>query len=548
MSRLHAAMRPATASARSYRRLALSLAGGTAMLLAGRSDAAKEKTAPAATEKPSPAKDKTAPVVKEKPPQAATVKAPPAVEDSTPAPDPDTFKPAPTKVPPDAVRITLRGSDLPLGSVLGQIARSANLVLVADKDVQLGRALESLSIDDLPLETALLSLLTPHGLSFSVSRGLLRVFVYETRTFKVAVPVLVQEWETSISNEGGQVGAAPAGGGGQPGATGGGMQGGLGARVGLKARSDTKGLWEEVESALSRLIATDGSFSVNRVAGFATVRTPPFAMASVAAYFQALNEEMGRTVVVETKVLQINLRDTRSVGLDWKAVISKLSSAGVLLDMAVPQQSFIPASAGLMHFSGQAGDAFVRALEDQGDLHLVAQPTLVLGNNLPAIIDVGTVLSFVSQQTTTVSGQGGLAQTTVQTSSLTDGLILSVLPRVLENGEITLAVALVAQDVIELRRESFGASGFVELPRTSRRAYNGVVRARMGESLVIGGLISDRNEEHTSRVPVLSRIPFIGWLFGATETKKVRSELVVTITVREIPGQPWAPARIRMPE
>jgi len=163
---------------------------------------------------------------------------------------------------------------------------------------------------------------------------------------------------------------------------------------------------------------------------------------------------------------------------------------------------------------------------------------LALGNNLPAIIELSRVLGYVSQQQTTVV-QNAAAQVTVQTSSLSDGLIISMLPRVLPDGEVSLALATVLQDVLEIRRENFSNS-FVELPRTARRSYNGVVRARLNETLVIGGLITTRKEESTTGLPFLSRIPVLGWLFGGNRFVDKKSELIIAVTPREVKGVPAA--------
>jgi len=188
-----------------------------------------------------------------------------------------------------------------------------------------------------------------------------------------------------------------------------------------------------------------------------------------------------------------------------------------------------------LRLSGRAGDTFIRALEEQGKVSVLAQPTLTLGNNLPAIIELARVQSYVAQQTATlVQGTGG-AQVTVQTATLSDGLIISMLPRLTGENEVSLALATVLQDVIEVRREDFGdGGGFVELPLTSRRSYSGVIRARPNETTVIGGLITTRKEEISSGVPFLSRIPIIGWLFGATRDVEKRSELVITVTPRQV--------------
>jgi len=443
--------------------------------------------------------------------------------------------------------MTLRGSDLPLASVLNQIARSAQLALVVDKDVRLDRMVASPQLDDQPLDTALAVVLTPLGYSYGVDeeRKHLRVFVYETRTFKVTMPTVVQDWSASIASAG-----SSAGGGGDP----------LGARIGLSARTDTTGIWEEVDKSLNRLMGGDGggsgnqgggqaeakagapremgAFSVNRIAGFVTVRALPAVMPAIESYFDALNEEMGREVAIEAKILQVDFNDSKAASVDWNLLAARLGQ-NAFVSGNVPGTNLLAAgSSPFVRVSGRAGDAFIRALEEQGKVSVMAQPTLALGNNLPAIIELSRVLGYVSQQQTTVV-QNAAAQVTVQTSSLSDGLIISMLPRVLPDGEVSLALATVLQDVLEIRRENFSNS-FVELPRTARRSYNGVVRARLNETLVIGGLITTRKEESTTGLPFLSRIPVLGWLFGGNRFVDKKSELIIAVTPREVKGVPAA--------
>ena len=455
-----------------------------------------------------------------------------------------------------STRMTLRGTDLPLANVLNQIARSAQLALVVDKDVRLDRTVSSPQLDDQPLDTALSVVLTPLGYSYGVDeeRKFLRVFVYESRTFKVNMPTVIQDWTASIASAG-----SSAGGGGDP----------LGARIGLSARTDTTGIWEEVDKSLSRLMGGDGgsgggnaqgggqgdakagapremgAFSVNRVAGFVTVRALPAVMPAIESYFEALNEEMGREVAIEAKILQVDFNDSKAASVDWNLLAARLGQ-NAFVSGNVPGTNLLAAGTSpFVRVSGRAGDAFIRALEEQGKVSVMAQPTLALGNNLPAIIELSRVIGYVSQQQTTVV-QNAAAQVTVQTSSLSDGLIISMLPRVLPDGEVSLALATVLQDVLEIRRENFSNS-FVELPRTARRSYNGVVRARLNETLVIGGLITTRKEESTTGLPFLSRIPVLGWLFGGNRFVDKKSELIIAVTPREVKGVPAAaPVPVRL--
>jgi general secretion pathway protein D len=91
----------------------------------------------------------------------------------------------------------------------------------------------------------------------------------------------------------------------------------------------------------------------------------------------------------------------------------------------------------------------------------------------------------------------------------------------------------VSQDLVDMQERSFASDTvIIQLPKVSRRTYSGVVRANAGETLVIGGLLSDRESNKKTGIPFLSRIPILGVLFGAHDYQKIRSELVVTITPR----------------
>lgn len=446
--------------------------------------------------------------------------------------------------PLSEVRITLKGSDLPLGAILAQIARSGQLALVAEMDVKLDTVVAQPNLDNLRFESALAVILTPFGYGYSIDEkaGQLRIVVFETRTFKLGVPVIMQQWESAVSNAGGSVGAGNAGG--QPGMpapnngipgnqSGLGSNGGMGASVSLRTRSDsTGGLWEDIEKSLGKLVGEGGNFSVNRVAGFVTVRALPSHMHGVSEYLRTVNDEMKRSVIVETKVIQVDLNDDRAAGIDWSMVGRTLSQIGVTFSGGAV--SNFPAMAGspaTLEISGAVGSSLIHALETQGTLHMVAQPNLVLGNNLPAIINVAVVERYISGITTTISGVG-TSQTSVQTDTISDGLVMSVLPRVMEDGSVQLALSMVSQDFLGFTDVSVSRDIILKLPKTSQRAYSGVVNTKMGNSVVIGGMISAKTDESSKGLPFLAKVPIIGWLFGYQEKVNKRTELVVAISVR----------------
>jgi general secretion pathway protein D len=249
---------------------------------------------------------------------------------------------------------------------------------------------------------------------------------------------------------------------------------------------------------------------------------------------------MGRSVTVEVRVMQVDLNNVKAAGVDWNLAAVQLGplllEGGSALSGAGSNSIFNGQTAGvkapMVRISGRAGDALIKALENQGAVKVLAQPTMALGNNLPALVELAEINSYVNQITNTIV-MGGAAQATVSTATVSNGLIISMMPRILEKGDVSIALGLVLQEVLSIDTFAF-QGGAVQLPNTSRRSYSGVVRAKLNETLVLGGLITSRKEKRSKGLPALSKIPIIGILFGQQEGSERNSELIITVTPREV--------------
>jgi MSHA biogenesis protein MshL len=452
-----------------------------------------------------------------------------------------------------SAKVSLLGTTVPLGTVLDQLARNHNLKLIVRADVDTHRDVDIPTLRDVELAVALKILLTPLGYSFELVGDNLVVFLRYVRVFRVRVPPLTQEWSSAISNEstssagggggGGGGGGAPGGGGGGGSSGGGGSTGDLtsmGARVSLSSESSSEGLWAEIEDTVKSLLTEKGTYSISRTAGLVTASDTPESLDAVARYITALNTEMSRQAVVELRIAEVTFFNNLQAGIDWSALFDRLAIVGNLavsstLGSNTNIESGSPVKIGL---AGVNGNAVLTALEEQGDVSVVSRPNLLVGNNLPAIIQVGDVRSYVSSITIQTTGITG-SQTSVNTSTLSDGLIMSLLPRINDDESVSLALSTVLQEVLKVDKEEFGGTQFVQLPLVARRGYSGSITARLGETLIIGGLLTEGRQKRNAGVPFLAKVPIIGVLFGARDDQERRSELVILLTPRAVaPAEP----------
>jgi general secretion pathway protein D len=108
------------------------------------------------------------------------------------------------------------------------------------------------------------------------------------------------------------------------------------------------------------------------------------------------------------------------------------------------------------------------------------------------------------------------------------GVILSVTPRVNSGGLVIMEIDEETSDPVRTLTSD------IDSPTIRQRRVVSTVAVQSGQTVVLGGLIRDDREEAQTGVPILQRLPIIGPLFGVTDNRSMRTELLVVITPRVI--------------
>lgn len=336
------------------------------------------------------------------------------------------------------------------------------------------------------------------------------------------------------------------------------------SKVSMTSKSD---FWEELSEALKAIVGAEKGRSVviSPMSGVIVVRATPEEMKNIAAYLKASQISIERQVILEAKIVEVQLNDSFQSGVNWAAFANNAAnraSGGMVTsgstltaatgtalsnsvisstagsNLAATAASSLPtgAIAGTMFglaFQTSNFAALLNMLESQGDVHVLSSPRIATLNNQKAVLKVGTDEFFVTEVNGGTQATTGVAGTapTVKVQPFFSGIALDVTPRIDENDDIILHVHPSVSTVTTVNKTvnlgtSGGTSNIYNLPLASSSVSetDSIVRARGGQIVVIGGLMRQASFDDQSGLPGMPKM-----LFGQVSQRTEKRELVIMI-------------------
>jgi general secretion pathway protein D len=160
-------------------------------------------------------------------------------------------------------------------------------------------------------------------------------------------------------------------------------------------------------------------------------------------------------------------------------------------------------------------------------------------NNQKARINVGQQVPISTASSSIPLAGGATASTFAQSNSIQykdTGVTLEVTPRVNANGMVIMKLKQIVSNVVQVTASqgSTVPSTQTQSPTLDKKEIDSSVAVHDGETIVLGGLISDEVDNNKSGIPWLYELPVIGSLFGTTSKTNKKNELVVLITPRVV--------------
>lgn len=328
--------------------------------------------------------------------------------------------------------------------------------------------------------------------------------------------------------------------------------------------------WLELKTALEAIIETgkDGrSVTISPQSGVIVIRAMPDELRNVDQYLRATQLSVDRQVILEAKILEVELNSNFQSGINWAAFGKLSTNSRISAGLVQPGTSLTPlgvSATGSLSSSGAAGAvavpgssigavsdavgslfglafqtnnfaALISFLEGQGTVHVLSSPRIATLNNQKALLKIGTDEFFVTgvSTTTTTSGTGtGITTPTVTLQPFFSGVVLDVTPQIDDHGNIILHVHPSVSQVSTVNKGlNLGSLGNFSLPlaASSTSEMDSMVRGQNGQVVAIGGLMRQATTSDRSGVPGASDIPVVGALFRATGEVIQKRELVVLI-------------------
>lgn len=326
--------------------------------------------------------------------------------------------------------------------------------------------------------------------------------------------------------------------------------------------------WDELNTSIHAIIGeSDGrSVVISPQSGLVVVRAIPNELRDVEHYLRAAQLISQRQVILEAKILEVELSENFRSGINWAALSGDINIgmtgggssldndfgysdlSGVNGDLAADNLGVggDGNSSSLNPFSGFGGvfslalstnrfSAFIELLKRQGNVQVLSSPRISTTNNQKAVIKVGQDDFFVtgvsSDTAANLNGGTGVISSDIELTPFFSGIALDVTPQVGSNDEVTIHIHPSVSRVTEQQKnlQVNGRPQSLPLARSVIRESDSIVRARNGEIVVIGGLMQDSINDADAKAPGAGDIPIIGNLFKQKSRSLKKSELVILL-------------------
>jgi hypothetical protein len=326
-------------------------------------------------------------------------------------------------------------------------------------------------------------------------------------------------------------------------------------------------VWSAVDEAVKSMLSAKGKVTVSAATGTVTVTDTPLIVEQVGKYIDAQNTSLGKQVMVNVRVLSVDMNDADNYGINWQALYTSLSrnfNIGLGSNFAAPTTntgtiSFnvlgatvtaagaaAGASSGTTGSTGpatgsaqnanlnawQTSNAVISALSQQGKISQVTATSLVTMNNQPVPLQVGRQIAYLASSATTVT-EGAGTTTTLTPGSVSTGFSMSLVPHILEKGRLLLQFAINISSLNQISTVSSGGANpsQIQTPDIDTSNFMQRVMIQSGDTLIMTGFEQTTLNSQSQGIGSPSNYALGG------SVNRTRDHNVVVILVQPLVGE-----------
>ena len=275
----------------------------------------------------------------------------------------------------------------------------------------------------------------------------------------------------------------------------------------------------------------------NVMSGILTVRATQKQHREIQQFIDQVVVNSQRQVLIEATIVEVELSDRYQAGVDWK-MLSQNSNGALSAASTMSGSNFANPPAFLVNVAQRLSNidfsTNIGMLETFGNVRVLSSPKIMALNNQTAILKVVDEKVYFDVTMEIESAVAGTPERKHYSSSVKTvpvGLIMSVIPQVNENGVVTMNVRPTITRITgfvadpALRAQSSAVDNLV--PEIQVREMESLLQVRDGQTVVLGGLMQNKDDKKKTGVPWLSTLPWVGNLFNYKDDNLIKTELVI---------------------
>ena len=242
-------------------------------------------------------------------------------------------------------------------------------------------------------------------------------------------------------------------------------------------------------------------------------------------------------VLIQALLAEVTLDNTTELGFEWAYKFNVAGSTATMGDnfgnmvknpnagnpLPVPGNNNIFPGGFSAAVTGGDLSLLFRALQNQGKLEVLSRPQILASDNQSADIIVGQKVPLPND----VRINDNSTFTSVKYEDV--GIKLIVLPRINPDGSVKLQVH---PEISSLSSSTVNIAGATSSPIINNRSATTTINVQDGHTIIIGGLITSKDDERDKKVPLLGDIPVLEWFFKDKTKTTERTELLIVLTPR----------------
>ena len=429
---------------------------------------------------------------------------------------------------------TFSAVDAPLAKLLYSIAEAAGLNLVIDKEIDVNRPI-TITLTKAPLKKALETVMELSGCYYEVKGNILYIKLNITKIFKLPY---IHTNSSFTSKLGGDVlGSNSSSGGGSSGGSSNNQNLSGDFSLDYENPKESNDFYAQIEENIKALISENGKYTLNKFTGTLIVHDRKENVDRIEKLIKTILNQSSKGVLIEAKILEVILNKGRQLGIDWNYVFNNFANEGTL--EFAQTLGLSGAIAGSIKFTGENLNLLLQALKTSGDVQTLSNPRIRVLSGQSALILSGDIVPFWEKEVEYTAVSSGSTTSVVPEITYTrrdvlEGISMGVTPIVKDDGTILLNIVPVSTYIEEIITFEDNGEVVAKAPKLNIKEAGTVVKAKDGDLIIIGGLISDMDIKTTEEVPGFSNLPIFGKFFIKQDNIKTKKELVILLKLKVV--------------